>query len=103
VLYDIGAQVITHRVLVPSGTGQQVLHPVRRAITGMLGDGPAVVARQLSHQSQHECPGPAPRFHPAETGTDPGHQLIEYPQPAARVYAVASAHQKIITSRHKPG
>jgi hypothetical protein len=42
-------------------------------------------------------------LHPAETAADPDHQLIEYPQPAARVYAVADGHQKIITSRHKPG
>jgi len=35
-------------------------------------------------------------------GTGPGHQLIECPQPAARVYAGASGRQKIIASRHKP-
>jgi hypothetical protein len=56
----------------------------------------------LGQQAQHERPGPFPRLCPAETPADPGHQLIEYPQPAARVYAVASGHQKIITSRHKP-
>ena len=44
----------------------------------------------------------APRLHPAEPGTGPGHQLIECPQPAARVYAGASGRQKIIASRHKP-
>jgi len=48
-------------------------------------------------------PGPAPRLYPAEPGTGPGHQLIEYPRPAARVYAGASGQQKIIMSRHKPG
>jgi len=83
--------------------GQQVLHPVRSPVPGMLGDRPAVLARQLRQQAQHERPGPAPRLRPAEPGTGPGHQLIEYPQPAARVYAGASGHQKIIASRHKPG
>ena len=39
---------------------------------------------------------------PAEPGTGPGHQLIECPQPAARVYAGASGRQKIIASRHEP-
>jgi hypothetical protein len=34
---------------------------------------------------------------------DPHHQVIKYPRPLARVYAVASGHQKIITSCHKPG
>ena len=88
---------------VPPGPGQQVLHPVRSPVPGMLGDRPAVLARQLGQQAQHERPGPAPRLHPAEPGTGPGHQLIECPQPAARVYAGASGHQKIIASRHKPG
>jgi MFS family permease len=45
---------------------------------------------------------PVPRLHPAETSPDSGHQLIEYPQPAARLCAVGSGHQKIIASRHKP-
>ena len=48
-------------------------------------------------------PRPAPRLHPAEMAADPGHQLIQDSQPPARVYAVASGHQKIITSRHKQG
>jgi len=69
----------------------------------MLGDHPAVLARQLGQQPQHGRPRPAPGLHPAETAADPDHQLIKYPQPAARVYAVANGHQKIITSRHKPG
>ena len=38
----------------------------------------------------------------AETGPGPGHQLVKYPQPPAKVYAGASGHQRIITSRHKP-
>ena len=87
---------------VPPSPGQQVLHPVRSPVPGMLGDRPAVLARQLGQQAQHERPGPAPRLHPAEPGTGPGHQLIECPHPAARVYAGASGRQKIIASRHKP-
>jgi hypothetical protein len=101
VLDDMGTRVVADAVGVPPGACQQVLHPVRRRVTGMLGDRPAVLARQFGQQAQHERPRPAPRLHAAEPGPDLDHQLIEYPQPAARVYAVASGHQQIITSRHK--
>jgi len=100
---DIGAHVVPHRVGVPLRSREQVLHPVRRRVPGMLGDRPAVLARQLRQQPQHERPRMASRLRPAETAADPSQQLIEYPQPAAGVYAGASGHQKIITSRHKPG
>jgi hypothetical protein len=102
VLEDIAAHVIADAVSIPLRAGQQVLHPVRRGVPGVLGDRPAVHPRQLRQQPQRERPRPPPRLHPAETGPDPGHQLIKYPQPPARVYAGASGHQKIITSRHKP-
>ena len=69
----------------------------------MLSDGPAVLARQLGQQAHHEHPCPAPRLHPAEPPAGPGHQLVEYPQPPARVYAGASGRQKVFTRRHKPG
>ena len=76
--------------------------PLRRARETAEPIGQATLARQLGQQAQHERPGPAPRLRPAEPGTGPGHQLIECPQPAARVYAGASGRQKIIASRHKP-
>ena len=101
-LRDVAAQVIADAVGVPPGPRQQVLHPVRRGIPGLLGDRPAVLARQLGQQAQHERPRPAPRLHPAETRADPEHQLIECPEPAVRVYAVASGHRKIVMSPHKP-
>jgi hypothetical protein len=82
---------------------QQVLHPIRGRLPGLLGDRPAVLARQPGQQPEHERPRPPPRLHPSETSPDPQHQLIEQPQPAGRVYAVASGHQKIVIGRHKPG
>jgi hypothetical protein len=103
VLRNIAAYVIPHAVCVPLRARQQVLHPVRRGVPGMLSYRPAVLARQPGQQSHHERPRPAPRLYPAETGPDPGHQLIEYPRPADGVYAVASGHQTIITCQHKPG
>ena len=64
---DVAAQVIADPVGVPPGPRQQVLHPVRRGVPGLLRDRPAVLARQLGQQAQHERPRPAPRLHPAET------------------------------------
>ena len=100
---DISGLGIEVAVGVPPGSGQQVLHPVRSPVPGMLGDRPAVLARQLRQQAQHERPGPAPRLHPAEPAPGPGQQLVKYAQPPAGIYARASGHQKIFTCRHKPG
>ena len=102
-LRNIAAHVIPHAVCVPLRARQQVLHPVRHGVPGMLSYCPAVLARQPGQQSRHERPRPARRLYPAETGPGPGHQLIEYPRPADGVYAVASGHQTIITCQHKPG
>jgi hypothetical protein len=79
-----------------------MLHPARRPVTGMLGDRPAVLPRQISQQSQHERPSPPPRLHPAEPARDLAHQLIEQPRPPAGVYAVASGHRTVIESPHNP-
>jgi hypothetical protein len=99
---DEAAQIITHAVSVPTGPRQQVLHPIRGRVPGVLGDCPAVLPRQGGQQAQHERARPVPRLGPAETRADPEHQLIEHPQPAGGVYAVASGHCKIIMSLHKP-
>src|ERR1035441_6431917 len=102
-LHDEAAQVIAHAVGVPPGPRQEMLHPIRGRVPGMLSDSPAVLAWQAGQQAQHERPRPAPRLYSAETRADPDHQLIEQSQPAGRVYAVASGHRKIIMSCHEPG
>ena len=101
-LDDVAAHVVTDAVGVPFRARQQVLHPVRRGVAGMLGDSPAVLARQLGQQAEHERPRPAPRLHPAETAPDPRHQLVKYAQPPAGAYAGASGHQTVVTCHHKP-
>src|SRR6266571_4360774 len=40
--------------------------------------------RQPGQQPEHERPRPPPRLHPAETGSDAQHQLIEHTPPAGR-------------------
>jgi hypothetical protein len=47
VLDDVPAHVITDAAGIPLRAGQQVLHPVRRQVADVLGDRPAVLARQL--------------------------------------------------------
>ena len=77
VIHDVSAQVVTHRVGVPGRASQQVLHAVRRRLTGVLGDRPAVHPRQPGQQPQHEQPDPPTRFNPGEPARDPLHQLVE--------------------------
>lgn len=47
VLHDDRADVVTDGVGVPHRLAQQVLHPFRAGITGVLGDRPAVLAGQI--------------------------------------------------------
>jgi hypothetical protein len=101
VLHDIAPHVIANAIGVPPRAGQQCCIP--SGVPGMLGDRPAVLPRQVSQQPQHERPRLPPRLHPAEPARDPAHQIVEHPQPAGRVYAMACGHRKIFLSRHKPG
>jgi hypothetical protein len=41
---QVGADIVTHPVVVPCRAGQQMLHPIRREVPGVLGDRPAVLA-----------------------------------------------------------
>jgi hypothetical protein len=71
---DVGAQIVAHRIGVPGGTPQQVLHAVRRGVPRhfghlpavlALGDGkqaPQVVSRPLAHLGAGEARG-NPRVH----------------------------------------
>jgi hypothetical protein len=102
VVDDEAAQVITHAIGVPARPGQQMLHPVRCGIPGMLSDRPAVLPWQVSQQPQHEHPCPPPGLNPGKPACDLAHQVIEHVLPPGKVYAMASGHRKIIKSRHNP-
>jgi hypothetical protein len=99
---DIVADVIADRVVVPHRSGEQVLHPVRAGVAGVLGDRPAVLAGQVRKQPTHERPGPLPQIHPSEPTRNPIHQLVERLLPAGRidVYAVACGHRLISGCPH---
>jgi hypothetical protein len=81
----VAAQVVADRVGVPGGAGQQVLQPAGRRVPGMLGNCPAVLARQVRHQPQQQVTGMPPRLHPGEPPGDPAHQLDEMRPPLPRV------------------
>jgi hypothetical protein len=85
VLDQVVAEVIADPVVVPHGSGEQVLHPIRAGIAGVLGDRPVVLAGQLGQQPQHERPGPSAWLHPPEPAGDPAQQLLQPRLPSARV------------------
>jgi hypothetical protein len=78
-LDQVGAEVIADPVVVPHRTAQQVLHPIRGGVAGVLGDRPAVLARQVGQQPVHERPGPPAWLHPREPARDPAQQLLQPP------------------------
>jgi hypothetical protein len=105
VLDHIVAEVIADRVVVPHRPAQQVLHPIRVGVPGVLGDRPAVLAWQIRKQPTHERPGPLPQLHPAKPTCDPAQQLVEPLLPAGwvDVYAVACGHRLIFCCPHTTG
>jgi len=102
VLDHIGAHVVADRVLIPHGTSEQVLHPVRAGVAGVLSDRPAVLAWQLRQQPQNERLGPPAWLHSPEPPRDPAQQLLQPYLPSGRiyVYAVACDHRLISGCRH---
>ena len=61
--------------VVPHGVIEQPLGAVRGGVPGVLGNGPAVLAWQVTHQRRHILPGLDIRLWPGETRFQPGVQL----------------------------
>jgi hypothetical protein len=68
-------QVVTHGVadgvLVPDRPSQQMLQAVRGRLAGVLSDRPAVLARQVRQQPEHQRAGMPSRLHPPEPARNP--------------------------------
>jgi hypothetical protein len=77
-----------------------VLHAVRIGFPGVLGDGPAILPRQIRQQPEHELPGPPPSLHPGEPTGHPIEQPVGLGRPPGSPYAVAHGHRLIISRRH---
>jgi hypothetical protein len=105
VLHEVVAEVVADPVVVPHRPGEQVLHPVGAGVAGVLGDRPAVLARQVRQQPVHECPGPLAWLHPAEPARHPAQQLLQPHLPSSRiyVYAVACGHRLSFGCPHNTG
>jgi hypothetical protein len=65
-----GRRGVQHLLVVPDRTRQEVLQPVRPAMPGRLGDGPAVMVVQFHQQPVHQLPAGLPGFPP---GKAPSH------------------------------
>src|SRR3954468_3086205 len=91
---DVVAGLLRHPVRVPDSPGQQVLRAVRTGVAGVLGDRPAVLARQIGQQPEQE-PAPvtflAPLPSPGRSGrgsdpaTPPRSPTSGKPYPGPRV------------------
>jgi hypothetical protein len=101
-LDEVGAHVVADRVLVPDGPGEQVLHPVRALVAGVLGDRPAVLAWQVRQESENERLSALAWLHPTKPARDPAQQLLQARLPAGRinVYAAAGGHRLIFGCPH---
>lgn len=76
---------------------QQKLHAVRVDLPGPLRDRPAVLARQVRQQTQHQPPGPPPGLNPLEPASDPPQQALERLPPTRGIYAVTRGHRLLVS------
>jgi hypothetical protein len=100
-LHHVPTHVVACLVGVPPGPSQHVLHAVRGGFPGPLGDCPAVLARQVRQQPEHQFPRSASGFDPREPSRYPAHQALERLLPAGRVYPATCGH-RVIVCLHTP-
>jgi hypothetical protein len=93
---DIVAQIVAHTIGVPTGPVEQVLHTVRIPVPGVLGDAPAVLARQISQQPEHKPPRPTAGLDPGEPARHPTEQPVGLGFPPSRPYPMAHGRRLII-------
>jgi hypothetical protein len=85
VLDHVVAHLVADGVDVPVGPPQQPLHPVRRQVTGLLRQGPAVLTIEAGDQPGQILPGPSPRLRPGETIREPGMQPVQFTRPLINI------------------
>ena len=106
-----GAHRVHRLTGVPGRALQQPLHPVRRGVPGLLGQRPAILAREVTEQPGDVLAGLPPRLDPRETARQPAHhQLIQlltgrrgflYRGGGSRL-KIGSCHKLMITRRLPP-
>ena len=98
--HDVVAQVVANAVGVPARPSKQVLHAMRIAVSGVLGDTPAVLPRKVSQQAEQEAPHAAAGLHPREPPRHPTEQPVGLGRPIDSLYAVAHGHRLIHSRPH---
>jgi hypothetical protein len=88
-------------LVVPDRTGQQVLQPVRPAVPGRLGDGPAVVIVQFHQQAADHLAAGLPGLPPGKAPSDPPQQVRQQRGPGIIGYRGSSDCRILIVS-HNP-
>jgi hypothetical protein len=56
-LHHVVTYLVADLVGIPLRPSEQVLHAIRGPVPGPLGDGPAVLARQVRQQAEYQLPG----------------------------------------------
>jgi len=97
------AQIFTHGVGVPLRARQQMLQPVRRHVTALLRDRPAVLAVQPGQHAKHQPAGVPQRLVAREPRLDAiQHHAVRRP-PTLRIYAMSRGHRGDLFVPHKQG
>jgi hypothetical protein len=90
------------RKCVPGRASQQPLHPVRRGVSGPLGQRPAVLPRQVADQPGDVLAGLAARLHPGKTARQPARQqLVQVPAGQRGLFYSGGSSRLKIVSCHK--
>ena len=96
---DVRLQGVAHQIDIPHGASQQVLHPVRGAVPGDLGQLPPVLALDRTHQRPEVLRGPLVRVPARKVRADAGTDLL---QPRGPPPHVLVSHPGRVHHHHDP-
>ena len=83
---------------IPHGAVEQPLRPLRRPVTGMLGDRPAVAPGQAAGQGAEVLPGLQPRLRSWQSTAAAGPAAPAFPRGQPRPYPGGSSRPRILLS-----
>jgi hypothetical protein len=97
-LDDVGPYVVAERIGVPTGTGQQPLHPIWSHLAGVLGQLPAVLAFDPTKQAVQEPGSSAAHLRTDEPGADPLAQPLELGRQPSTTASTLCLHRSALPS-----
>ena len=94
VLEDVSAHVVAHPAGFPLGTAEQVLEPVGRAVTGLLGELPGVLTLHRTQQTTYVITRASTRLHTTEPARNTSEQVVKPSRPLVDLdrYAIHEHH-----------